>query len=99
MGGRLRLYWGGMPTPVGLDLEITSVKGNFVKGILKNNSPGNCRGEYEMVGKLDGNALGMRSAKPGGLGGDCKFGFRAIIEGNKMTGSMPNATDMFFTKK
>jgi hypothetical protein len=89
MGGGIR---------VGLDLEITSVEGSRVTGLLKNHSTGNCRGDYEMVGKLEGNALATRAAKPGGLAGDCKFGFRATSDGNKMTGGAATITDLVLTK-
>jgi hypothetical protein len=87
--------WGGSYEFKGLkghstyavDLEITSVEGSVVKGVAKNFSPGGCRGDHVMTGKLDGNKLAMIADKPGGPASDCKFGFRVTIEGDKMIGT------------
>jgi hypothetical protein len=67
------------------ELEITSVEGNTVKGTAKYYGRA-CAGDYVMTGKLNGNNLGMISTNSGGPTGDCKFGFRATVDGNKMTG-------------
>ena len=82
---------------IGVDLEITSVEGNTVKGVARNYAQ-NCGGEYQMAGKLDGNNLGMASAQSLGAAGDCKFGFRVVVEGTKMTGKIGNY-DLTLNKK
>lgn len=75
-------------TSLGVELEVTSVEGNVVKGKFKNLSGGACAGEYPMAGKLNGNELGMASTETGGAQKDCKMAFRVTVDGNKMTGKM-----------
>jgi len=83
---------------INVDLDITSVEGNVVKGVAKHYSRGGCAGEFQMRGKLDGSNLGIASTEAGGPAGDCKFGFRVAVEGNKMTGKIgPN--DLVLNKK
>ena len=96
------LYLGNLgassaPTNVGVDLEITSVENNIVKGLAKQFTRV-CGGEYPLAGKLDGNNLGMISAPNLGPTGDCRFGFRVVVDGNRMTGKMGNY-DLQMSKK
>jgi hypothetical protein len=84
---------------IGLDLEITSVEGNVVKGVLRNYSNRGCNGEFQMVGKLDGNELGMRATEAAGPNADCKMGFRATVDGTKMTGKLGSMHDLNLNKK
>jgi hypothetical protein len=85
------------PANIGVELEITSVEGNVVKGLAKQFSR-ICGGEYPLSGKLDGNNLGMVSAPNMGPTGDCRFGFRAVVDGSKMTGKVGNY-DLQLSKK
>lgn len=83
---------------INVDLNITSVEGNVVKAVARDYSRGGCGGEHQLSGKLNGNSLGMIADKPGGAMGDCKWGFRANVEGNKMNGKIgPN--DLVLNKK
>jgi hypothetical protein len=82
---------------IGIELKIASVEGNVVTGSAKT-SGGSCTGEYQMRGKLDGNNLGMISTNTAGAAGDCKFGFRATVDGNSIKGTVGNS-DMTLTKK
>jgi hypothetical protein len=94
------LYMGSVrstPAPVGVEVEITSVEGNVVKGLAKQFSRV-CGGEFPLNGKLDGNNLGMISASNLGPTGDCRFGFRAVVDGNKMTGKV-GTYDLQLNKK
>jgi hypothetical protein len=91
------VYTGTTDMNIGLDLEITSVEGNVVKGVAKNYARA-CAGDYQMSGKIDGAILGMLSTNSGGAKGDCKLGFRVTVEGSKMTGKI-GTYDLTFTKK
>jgi len=82
---------------VGVDVEITNVEGNAVKGVAKSYARA-CGGEYQMTGKLEGNSLRMSSPDRSGAAGDCSFGFQATVEGDKMTGKFGNS-DLYLTKK
>ena len=73
------------------------MEGNIVKGTA-NYYARTCRGDYQMTGKLDGNNLGMISTGYGGTTGDCKFGFRATVDGGKMVGKM-GSNDLVASKK
>lgn len=73
----------------GIVLSITKVEGNVVSGTAKTTG-GACAGDYQMRGKLDGASLGMISTNTAGSAGDCKFGFRAKIDGNSMVGTVGN---------
>ncbi len=86
------LYTGSARTQsgnVGVEVEITSVEGNVVKGVAHQFAR-ICGGEYPLSGKLDGNNLGMISPPNMGPTGDCRFGFRVVVDGGKMTGKIGN---------
>lgn len=85
------------PVNIGVDLEITSVEGDVVKGLAKHYAR-NCGGDFPLTGKLDGKNLGMVSASNLGPTGDCRFGFRVVVEGGKMTGKVGNF-DLQLNKK
>lgn len=72
---------------IGIELKIAKVDGPLVTGSARTTG-GTCAGEYQMRGKLDGQNLGMISTNTAGAAGDCKFGFRAKIEGSAMTGTV-----------
>jgi hypothetical protein len=88
----------GVNMNVAMELEITSVEGDLVRGNLKEFSR-TCGGDYAMVGKIEGKSLGLRAVKPGGPRGDCAFGFRATMDGSKMTGLVGGTHDLTLTKK
>ena len=90
---------GGRDTPVGLELEITNVEGNVVTGTMNNMSNRGCNGVFPMRGKLNGNELGMIATAGGGAQSDCKIGFRATLDGTKMTGRFGGQYDMTLNKK
>ncbi|HTE15482.1 MAG TPA: hypothetical protein VK642_10435 [Burkholderiales bacterium] len=75
--------------PIGVDVEITSVEGDVVKGVARNYAL-TCGGEYQIAGKLEGNDLRMASPQTGGGTNDCRFGFRVVVDGTKMTGKIGN---------
>ena len=84
------LYTGGItssPTQVGVRLVLNSVENGLVKGTATLLGGGPCQGDYPMQGKYEGNKLGMISTAKGGRAGDCTFGFRAVKEGDKLTGT------------
>lgn len=82
---------------IGIELKIVSVQGSLVTGTVRTIG-GSCAGEYQMRGKLDGKNLGMISTNTAGSAGDCKFGFRAVIDGTRMKGTV-GTYDMTLTQK
>ena len=98
-GGSWRSNIGGVDRQIGLELEITSVEGNIVRSTMNNMSNRGCNGVFPVVGKLNGNELGMIATEAGGAQRDCKPGFRATIDGTKMTGKYASQYDMTLNKK
>jgi hypothetical protein len=86
-GGNYKVHTVRSELNIGVDLKITAVEGNVVTGSAKTYA-GNCAGEYQMRGKLDGNNLGMLATNTAGRAGDCKFGFRGTIDGNSIKGTV-----------
>ena len=82
---------------IGIELKIAKVEGSLVTGTARTLG-GSCAGEYQLRGKLDGNNLGMASTNTAGSAGDCKFGFRAEVDGNTIKGRVGNF-DMTLTRK
>ncbi len=96
-GGSYKFYAANREINVGVELKITAVEGNLVTGSAKTFG-GGCAGEYQMRGKLNGNALGMLATNTGGAAGDCKFGFRGTIDGNSIKGTV-GSTELNLSKK
>lgn len=71
---------------VGLTLVISSVEGGRVKGVATLGGQ-SCGGEYPFEGYLKGTELGIRSNVKGGRAGDCVFGMRGTLEGNRIVGT------------
>jgi hypothetical protein len=84
--GNLVAQYMGRDTSVGLTLVIASAENGRVKGTATLGG-GPCAGDYPFEGFLKGNELGVRSNVKGGRAGDCEFGMRGTIEGNRITGT------------
>jgi hypothetical protein len=79
-------------TPRGLErMGVTMVISGIEDGKLKGTGTiqqGPCRGDYPIEGNVKGDAIGVVSKGKGGASGDCVFGFRGKIDGNRLVGSM-----------
>jgi hypothetical protein len=71
----------------GITLAITSVEDGKVQGTGTLHD-GPCRGSYPVEGLVKDGALGVRAIQKGGPAGDCGFGFKGKIEGNRLVGNM-----------
>ena len=83
--GNLVVQYQGRDSSVGLTLVIASVENGRVKGVATLGGP--CAGDYPFEGFLKGTELGVRSNTKGGRAGDCEFGMRGTLEGNRITGT------------
>lgn len=77
----------GSTVSVGVELTISKVENGIVSGTLKRFAADACRGDYVMMGKFNGETLGLRSQK-GGTTGDCTFSMSGKVEGNKVVGTV-----------
>ena len=75
------------PTRWGVTMVISSVEDGKVKGTGMFHE-GPCRGDYPIVGSVKGDVVGVISPAKGGTSGDCTFGFKGKIEGNRLVGNM-----------
>lgn len=82
---------------IGIELKVDKLEGAVVTGSARTIG-GNCAGEYQMRGKFDGQNLGMISTNSAGAAGDCKFGFRAKLDGDRMIGTV-GTYEMRLSKK
>jgi hypothetical protein len=78
---------------VTLTLAIISVENGAIKGKGQRyvtNQAGlrveGCVGEFPLVGRLKGNEVFLRAAEKFGPAGDCVFGLRGTVSGNKIQG-------------
>jgi hypothetical protein len=71
----------------GVTLAIASVEGGKVKGTATLHD-GPCRGSYPVEGFVKDTAIGVRALQKGGAAGDCTFGFKGKIDGNRLVGNM-----------
>jgi hypothetical protein len=71
----------------GVTLAITSVEGGKVKGTGTLHD-GPCRGSYPVEGFSKDTALGVRGIEKGGPAGDCTFGFKGKVDGNRLVGNL-----------
>lgn len=74
--------------PVGLTLVIHKASGGQVEATGQM-APlvGTCTGEFPMVGKVDGNELRLRNAKPFGQTGECNLVLRLTAKGPQLIGT------------
>jgi hypothetical protein len=72
---------------VGVTLVIDGVEDGKVKGAATLHQ-GNCRGDYPLEGTVKDEVIGLRSTAKGGPAGDCGFGFKGKVEGNRLVGNM-----------
>jgi hypothetical protein len=71
----------------GITLAIASVQDGKVKG-TGTLQDGPCRGSYPVEGFVKDGAIGVRAIEKGGAAGDCGFGFKGKIEGNRLIGNL-----------
>ena len=78
---------------VTVTLDIDSVEKGAVKGKGQRHVSnqgglrvGGCAGDFQLVGRLKGNELFVRAAEKFGPAGDCIFGLRGTVSGNKIRG-------------
>jgi hypothetical protein len=71
----------------GVTLAIASVEDGKVKGTATLHD-GPCRGSYPVEGFVKGTGIGVRAIQKGGAAGDCGFGFKGKIDGNRLVGNM-----------
>jgi hypothetical protein len=71
----------------GVTLVINSVEDGKVKGTATYHQ-GSCRGDYPVEGTLKDGVVGVRATAKGGPSGDCSFGFKGKVDGNRLVGNM-----------
>lgn len=71
---------------VGVELTIASVENGKVKGTATSYSK-SCGGQYEMQGTYQDDKLALKSANKSGGAGDCWFGLKLTVDGNKLVGT------------
>ena len=72
---------------VGVTVVIASAEDGKLKGTGTYHA-GPCAGDYPLEGYVKGNAVGLRGTAKGGRAGDCAFGFKGTVEGNRLIGSI-----------
>jgi hypothetical protein len=70
----------------GMDLTITNIENERVKGSVTMYAGGICSGAIPVEGTYKENQLLLRG-KGGGAAGDCNVSFKLVSEGNKLTGT------------
>jgi hypothetical protein len=85
--GKMEVTTSRGPQRGGVTMVIKSVESGKVKG-TGTIQQGPCRGDYPIEGNVKGDAIGVISKGKGGASGDCVFGFRGKIDGNRLVGSM-----------
>lgn len=81
----------GQFVTTGISLEIVSVDGDTVsakavRAPARGRSP--CAGEYQLEGKVKGDALVLKSIERGGSAGDCGLNVSLTVDGNKLVGTI-----------
>jgi hypothetical protein len=72
---------------VGVTVVINTVEDGKVKGTATLGGRG-CAGDYPFEGTIKGDAIGLRGTQKGGRAGDCSFGFKGKVDGNRLVGTM-----------
>lgn len=85
--GSFVVQFRGSDVDIGLTLVISAVEDGRVKGVATMGGQ-SCAGEYPFEGYLKGTELGIRSNVKGGRAGDCTFGMRGTLEGNRIVGAL-----------
>ena len=85
--GDYEVYGSGGQRRFGLTLVIDSVEDGKVKGTATLHQ-GACRGEYPVEGSVKDGVIGVRATQKGGSAGDCGFGFKGKVDGNRLIGNM-----------
>jgi hypothetical protein len=75
------------PQKFGVTLAINSVEAGRVTGTATLHQ-GGCRGDYPVAGSVKDDAIGVRATTKGGPAGDCGFGFKGKVDGNRLVGQM-----------
>jgi hypothetical protein len=94
--GDYEVYGSGGQRRFGITLVINSVEDGKVKGSATLHQ-GSCRGEYPVEGTVKDDVIGVRSTAKGGTAGDCSFGFKGKVDGNRLVGNM-GKYDVVFRK-
>jgi len=87
----------------GVQLTITAGENGAVKGTMRvfisgNQGLGPCGGNFPMEGAYADGKLQMKSIVKGGSAGDCSYGFVAVKDGNKLTGTMDSGETLTLSK-
>jgi len=87
----------------GVQLTITAGENGAVKGTMRvfisgNQGLGACGGNFPMEGAYADGKLQMKSIVKGGSAGDCSYGFVAVKDGNKLTGTMDSGETLTLSK-
>ena len=85
--GDYEVYGSGGQRRFGVTLVISGVEDGKVKGTATLHQ-GNCRGDYPVEGSVKDGVIGVRSTTKGGPSGDCGFGFKGKVDGNRLVGNM-----------
>ena len=80
----------------GIELTISSVEGENVKGVVMRHTQRYCRGEFPVEGNLKDNRLVLRGK--GGSTEDCSITLRLTPDGNKLTGTLGSSTPVSMSK-
>ena len=75
----------------GISLEILSVDGDVVSAKAVRASPrgrSSCAGEYQLMGKVRGDILVLKSIEKAGSAGDCGLNVRLTVDGDKLVGTI-----------
>jgi hypothetical protein len=78
---------GATKSRFGVTLAIASVEGGKVKGTATLHD-GPCQGSYPVEGFVKDKGIGVRAIQKSGAAGDCGFGFKGTIDGNRLVGNM-----------
>jgi hypothetical protein len=71
----------------GVTRAIASVEAGRVKGTATLHD-GPCQGSYPVEGMVQDTSIGVRAVGKGGPAGDCGFGFKGKVDGNRIVGNM-----------
>jgi len=85
--GDYEVYTSGVQRRLGMTLVISEVEDGKVKGTATFQQ-GPCRGDYPVQGRVRDGVIGIVSTTKGGASGDCSFGFKGKVDGNRLVGNM-----------
>ena len=80
----------------GITVVISSIENGVVTGTATRHR-GSCAGELPLRGKYQGNEISLGATAKGGKAGDCGFGFKGTVDGNRLIGKM-GSTELVLRK-